>query len=72
MGKTNIALSQSNRDKVLCYKAGVYCKVVSQREVKVTLYGREHWQHLDLAIALYVTINQLMGACIRCNLTPTL
>ena len=41
MGKTNIALSQSNSDKVLCYKAGVYCKVVSQGEVKVTLYGGE-------------------------------
>ena len=26
---------------LICYKAGVYCKVVSQGEVKVTLYGGE-------------------------------
>ena len=26
---------------LICYKAAVYCKVLSQEEVKVTLYGGE-------------------------------
>ena len=33
---------------LICYKAGVYCKVVSQGEVKVTLYATFRLTHCDV------------------------
>ena len=62
-------VSQSNSDKVLSYKAEVYCSVVSQEEVKVQS-NLVRWR-ADNIFATYMTINQLIRACIRFNLHVT-